>query len=167
MSYVQERLAEIKAQQAPRVVMPLAGAALKKVSRAKKAEDPIKGRAGFIYFIAESNLRFVKIGFSANLGARMLDLQGGNPRAMQLVAKFPAYKCSETDVHKRFSHLRIRREWFKFGPEIDDFFDDIVDYQVWKNGALRKSDYKLMEPEEVQSLLDGDAPWVGELDDAA
>lgn len=76
-----------------------------------------------------------KIGFTANRKARLSELQTGTHKTLRLEASFPAYEVAETMLHKRFAKQRIRGEWFQIVFEIEELWDDLMDYQGMRCGG--------------------------------
>jgi len=70
----------------------------------------------FLYFIGSENL--VKIGSSVNPQNRIKELEIGNPQKMYLIAAFANMGNIESEMHKKFDHLRVRGEWFRYTDEI-------------------------------------------------
>lgn len=75
-----------------------------------------------VYFITDGE--FIKIGKSENPIERMKKLQTGNVRELKMLA---TYQCYDEDlegyIHKRFSHDRVRGEWFKPSKELFAFMN--------------------------------------------
>lgn len=65
---------------------------------------------GVVYFVQSGDL--VKIGFSTDLRKRLKTLQTACPRPIVLLHRFQGTRDDEKRVHRRFSHLRMRGEWF-------------------------------------------------------
>lgn len=75
-----------------------------------------------VYFIAALELDRVKIGYSLNPKARLVDLQMGAPVELTLLKSTPGGAAEERSLHERFSAHRTRGEWFKLSSiasEID------------------------------------------------
>jgi predicted DNA-binding transcriptional regulator AlpA len=70
-----------------------------------------------VYFIADSHGR-VKIGVSNTPGARMYELQCAHADELHLIRTIDGGPQTEEWLHKHFSPLRIRREWFLFSDEM-------------------------------------------------
>jgi hypothetical protein len=56
---------------------------------------------------------YVKIGWSANVAARIKELQTGAPEKIELYLVIDAIRDKERDFHKKFAHLRTCGEWFR------------------------------------------------------
>jgi hypothetical protein len=75
-----------------------------------------------IYFIStEQNQNLVKIGYTTNLESRLRSLRTGSPDELQIHLVVPGSREDERKLHRQFSSLRVRREWFKRDQAIDDF----------------------------------------------
>jgi hypothetical protein len=71
-----------------------------------------------VYFIqAESGP--VKIGIALDPKQRLAGLQISHFERLTLLAAAPGGIRLETQLHRRFAHLQIRGEWFRFTPEIE------------------------------------------------
>lgn len=76
-----------------------------------------------VYFLEMGE--FIKIGFSSNVGKRMEALSGGVPQEVRLLHDMPGTFEDETELHKRFKHLRARGEWFRKEPELLAYIEKI------------------------------------------
>ena len=86
----------------------------------KRRKTPnIKGSV--IYFIQCAD--FIKIGFSTNVHRRFYTIQNGNPHTLTILKTIPGTKEDEKRFHKRFAHLRVRNEWFKFTGSLKKYLD--------------------------------------------
>src|SRR6266481_301165 len=83
--------------------------------------------SGLIYFFRSGEL--IKIGWSKEPASRLRELSTGNPN-LELVATMEGNRKSETELHRRFSHLRHKGEWFRFDDEIKDFIKAICPYSI-------------------------------------
>jgi hypothetical protein len=128
-SYFQDRMAELKANPPkrkwyadgppPRVAPEL--------RRPKKAKSEYTGKKGYIYFAKSGDL--VKIGFASNPHRRVQELGTGNHNEIFLYDSFPSYQAAEKLLHRRFKADRVRGEWFRFSNDIEEFLEDLFDYQ--------------------------------------
>lgn len=78
---------------------------------------------GYVYFAG--NKERIKIGFSHNPWARIRELKTAFPE-MEIIATLKNTKEYENELHNKFKHLNISREWFKREKEIDDFINTVV-----------------------------------------
>lgn len=75
-----------------------------------------------IYFIEAEGLGAVKIGNAIDVAKRMLGLQCACPVPLKLIGLVEwSDLWTEGQVHRHFSHLRARGEWFRLEPEIVEF----------------------------------------------
>ena len=80
-----------------------------------------------IYFIQSGRSRFVKIGYCAgDPNTRLAQLQCGNPETLTLLAVKSGGKDAESYWHSRFSHLRVRGEWFEWCDEIREYAQPLL-----------------------------------------
>jgi hypothetical protein len=87
-------------------------------------EKQNSSRTGTVYFIECVGHRLVKIGFTDDLDARVKKLQCGCPYQLRLVGSIWFSKPRlERQLHKKFRHLRVRREWFRFEKPIEDYIE--------------------------------------------
>ena len=115
MSYVQERLAEVRKQAAAEAREREIVGALRDEKRAKtKAEREEESlhlaKVGYVYFIESAGL--VKIGFSTDVVNRLSNLRVGCPVDARLVAAIPGTEDTEAYFYKMFAKLRQKGEWF-------------------------------------------------------
>ena len=60
----------------------------------------------------------VKIGRTKNVTWRLSNLQAGNPDTLTILA---TTSIAERELHKRFAGARIKNEWFRLTPELQNF----------------------------------------------
>jgi hypothetical protein len=71
-----------------------------------------------LYFI-QTTSGAIKIGHTMRTAAgRLQQLLSGTCEELTLLAWFPAPRTMEVEVHDRFRHLWITREWFKPGEDL-------------------------------------------------
>ncbi len=87
----------------------------------KKYDEPV-----FTYFIGNKSNNTVKIGKSVSPGARLKQLQTGCPDQLVLY-RFVSHESpfTEKELHKKFFHLRVSGEWFRYTDELANFVKDI------------------------------------------
>jgi hypothetical protein len=78
---------------------------------------------GFIYFIVNYQARKVKIGYSTNPQRRLKELLTANDGKLELAKVVPGTIKDERKYHQVFCHSKVRREWFKLTPEIEEFIN--------------------------------------------
>jgi len=74
-----------------------------------------------VYFIKDIKTGLVKIGKSVNPISRLKTLQTGSSNELQLIKVIPGGIYVEQILHKYFSHIRQRGEWFKPDYEMNQF----------------------------------------------
>lgn len=91
----------------------------------RRAIHPIRhSKESFgLYFIACEDL--VKIGKAKDPLDRVRTLQIGCPMRLNVVAFFKHKGYMEADLHKRFRHLHVTGEWFRFTDEIQAVIEEI------------------------------------------
>ncbi len=77
---------------------------------------------GRVYFLAAG--RYVKIGHTKSLRVRFETLKSGCPLVIAMLGSFPGTSEAEARIHRKFAHLRVRREWFRATDELMDFAAD-------------------------------------------
>lgn len=70
-----------------------------------------------VYFLGIPG--FVKIGWTADISRRALELQPGSPHQFELLAHVPGAEIAdERRYHRRFHDHRAESEWFHLTPDI-------------------------------------------------
>jgi hypothetical protein len=79
-----------------------------------------------VYFILNQTTGLVKIGRSTNTVMRYASLSTAAAEPLEIIYEIHIVDGAplERELHKRFSHLRQRGEWFQYSVEIKDFIDD-------------------------------------------
>lgn len=73
---------------------------------------------GIVYLIGCEKAQALKIGYTKNLNQRLKSLQCSNPHELKLIDSKPGtIELEQTLLHK-FSHLKLRGEWFKWDKSI-------------------------------------------------
>lgn len=88
--------------------------------QAAQLDDQRRFHGGYVYLIEmqlDGKCYAYKIGLSHNPSMRLADLQVSNPARLVLVCSITGGLRVEQELHKQFSHLSMRGEWFK--PEIE------------------------------------------------
>jgi hypothetical protein len=80
---------------------------------------------GRVYFIGAEN-GLVKIGWAVSPGLRLASLQTGSPLRLRLLASKPGSRTDESDLHRRFAHLRVHGEWFKPDDELHAYLAEFT-----------------------------------------
>src|ERR1035437_867952 len=92
------------------------------------------------YFIEAINTGTIKIGKSDNVTKRLSALQMSSFTPLKVLGFFPDGVISEYEAHKKFSHLRIRGEWFKAEKELRNYIRELKEKhkQIVDGEELRK-----------------------------
>lgn len=80
-----------------------------------------------IYFLKSSLSDHIKIGYSQDPESRAKDLQVPGARILAVVS---GDRSVEAELHKRFAHLHVGREWYRPGPDLLAFLK-----KLQKSGA--------------------------------
>jgi hypothetical protein len=77
----------------------------------------------YVYAILDSEKNCLKIGKTNDVDDRIKNLQVGNPTQLKLIATISCYSEShafaiESELHREYSHLFVRGEWFKYDDDI-------------------------------------------------
>jgi hypothetical protein len=84
--------------------------------------DECEGDRAVIYFVsAAQNQDLIKIGYTTNLESRLRSLRTSSPDELKIHLVIPGCREDEGNLHRQFSSLRVRREWFRRAQPIDDF----------------------------------------------
>lgn len=78
----------------------------------------------YIYFVSDGEA--VKIGRTSNLIDRMRNMQVGHRTPLSLLAAGHGPRMLEKEIHRRFRHLRLDREWFSMGEDLKKFIERIA-----------------------------------------
>lgn len=78
-----------------------------------------------VYFI-ESKSGLIKIGRSNRPHARFKAIKSMSPEELTLLGTIPESVVTESQLHKKFAHLRQHGEWFSDSPELRDFIEKNV-----------------------------------------
>jgi len=84
---------------------------------------PWRTREGWIYFVQAESGGPIKIGFAADVFARLADLQSASPLTLRLLAGRSAEFWQEKRLHERHKAHRLHGEWF--APH-DDVLRDVA-----------------------------------------
>lgn len=73
-----------------------------------------------VYMIRSGDTDYVKIGWCApgQEGKRLRNLQAGSYEILSYVRIIECESSDERRFHQYFRHVRLRREWFSFVPEM-------------------------------------------------
>lgn len=104
---------------------------------------------GSVYFLADSDYRYMKIGFSRNVERRLAAIQDGGPLALHLVDEFPGDVTDEQSVHAILKEHRLRGEWF----EPDAVFDFLEEAESARHRIVMKRHFKPAIHKDEASIL--------------
>lgn len=82
--------------------------------------DEISATEPVIYFISAGD-DLIKIGHTTNLRTRLRSLRTAHPKELHILLVMPGSRDDEQDLHRRFSDLRVGREWFNRAKPITDY----------------------------------------------
>lgn len=101
------------------------------IERVRQASVDEKTSQGgeFVYFVSSEDGR-IKIGTSANVEKRMTALQTSSAVKLTLILTIPGSTDLETELHRRFAHLRESGEWFTAAPELRFFVEGAAYYKA-------------------------------------
>lgn len=71
-----------------------------------------------VYFAQNPHYGWVKIGYSSDVRNRLSALSTGAGCDLHLLRYLDGGRPTERWLHKRFSDLRVKGEWFVFDPEM-------------------------------------------------
>lgn len=71
---------------------------------------------GFVYFLRCGD--YVKIGYSRTPDVRVAMLKCATPYKVEQIAVFPGTRAHEQATHKVLASVHHVREWFRWGPEV-------------------------------------------------
>lgn len=96
---------------------------------------------GMIYFITARDVGMVKIGFAHNPQARFHVVQTGSPIELKLERAGDGSYSDEDELHSRFERLRVRGEWYRLTPEIENLMGEYPVY-VWRHRGCQHASRK-------------------------
>jgi hypothetical protein len=103
-------------------------------------DTPPEPKQSVVYFVRAGKMRAVKIGRTTDFPKRVSFLQIGNHQPIECVLLIRGGgEELELELHDRFRHLRIRGEWFIYGPEIRAFIRNTL------KPARRRKSAKLVD----------------------
>jgi hypothetical protein len=98
------------------------------------------GKAGFVYLLSDQNGNY-KIGKTTSLDNRIKALNTQPPFELQLIAfqKTSNNSKLEADYHKKYSHKRLRGEWFKLTSDDVDETVKAFSVEMEKTDAIARA----------------------------
>jgi hypothetical protein len=91
-----------------------------------------------VYFIACREIGMVKIGTAYDPFARMRTLQVAFPLDLTVEALFVGAHRREREYHRQFAEHRVRGEWFRLCPEIEELIAGGVKPQRPRSEAQKR-----------------------------
>jgi len=85
----------------------------------------MKKRETVIYFI-EAAEHGIKIGYTYDIEKRFILIQSFCPIKLKLLCVIKGDPYKEKEIHRKFSHLRMHNEWFKYDNEILNYISKIT-----------------------------------------
>lgn len=73
-----------------------------------------------IYMFMAGDRQAIKIGFADDVSRRRAEVQVGNHLEISLFRQFEGSAAEEAILHTKFSHLRLRGEWFSYSREMEE-----------------------------------------------
>ena len=80
-----------------------------------------------VYFIADADNKYVKIGHSYDPQKRLADLQTSNPLTLRIVRQQPGGVREEKMLHKAWAHRRVNGEWFHYDEQMFGLYNPLKD----------------------------------------
>ena len=84
----------------------------------------------YLYLIQNPITNDLKIGISNEPQRRIEELQNTNGRQLNLLYTIPGKSELEKSLHTKFSHLRLKGEWFKYDESIIQEFEKLATEEV-------------------------------------
>lgn len=81
--------------------------------------------APHVYVLHAKDSGLTKIGFSTRVDKRVAELSNMSGGSLKLIAKIPANRCLETELHQRYGGFRAHGEWFSLR---DDQIAELASY---------------------------------------
>ena len=78
---------------------------------------------GYVYFVTDGVA--IKIGHASSPRSRLCELQVSHHVTLSLLHNMPGKFEDEYKIQQRFSHLRIRGEWFRPGQDLLDYIEEL------------------------------------------
>lgn len=98
-----------------------------------------------IYFARATGTDFVKIGKAKNVKRRILTLRTSSAFDIQSIHEEEGDTAREAELHKQFSHYRVRGEWFALGA-------DLVAYLSERGVSVEASESMQVSLQEAEAL---------------
>jgi hypothetical protein len=79
-----------------------------------------------IYIVQENGTNYIKIGHTANIGQRLLTIDGANPRGITPLLLMYGDEYLELALQFAFSRYHVRKEWFYLSERIENYIEAIT-----------------------------------------
>lgn len=99
-----------------------------------------------VYFVQGENGGPIKIGYSADIADRMVQLQRESISRLNVLLLIPGSFNKETSLHKQFAEYQLQGEWFEPVPELleeIEYLKELSNKRAAKNNLMRVG-YKLV-----------------------
>lgn len=103
----------------------LIGRVAEDAAKREKPTEPKEPARSWVYFIKSKKSGLIKIGRSINPDKRFNAIRTMSPDELVLLGSIPEKVMTESELHKKFSHLRKHGEWFEGDDELWDFIDGL------------------------------------------
>ena len=101
---------------------------------------------GYVYFVQVDRIGPIKIGFSKDVGNRLISLQTSNAYPLRLLCCYPSNETHEKEWHSAFHDMRLEGEWFLPHPLLLREINDQIGINIKHGqGAIDRSPYKATE----------------------
>ncbi|MEZ4884975.1 MAG: KilA-N domain-containing protein [Chitinophagales bacterium] len=98
----------------------------------------------WVYFFQSTASKIVKIGQTHNLQRRQNTIENshGYPIKLLKAIRVPD-ESHEKAIHKQFKHIRLKGEWFKLTPKLQQFIEDLPNHLDPEEQTLRSENSEL------------------------
>lgn len=83
-----------------------------------------------IYFITTEDNKFIKIGYTKNLKARLSNIQTGCPYTLTVLRTVRENISLEKTIHQELYRYHVRGEWFSYNKEVSDYISNVLDTSI-------------------------------------
>lgn len=101
------------------------------------SSDMDRDIGGHIYFIQTG--QFIKIGWSRNFDRRIAHMRGHNPLEVTLVGILEGDRKQERILHREFSALHVRGEWFRLEGALKEYIERRTALRLWSMSAAARA----------------------------
>ena len=123
---------------------------------------------GYVYFIQMGDVGPIKIGFTKDVGKRILALQTSIPYPLKLLCFFPGNEAMERNIHSCLVEIRLDGEWFlphplllreiegeKYTNKLENFYEANPENDLgdWTLGGSKWDDPKVIEDNYIREFI--------------